>query len=159
MKPRRYFRFSLRTFFVLLTVLAVWLGVQVEWKRDRQAARLWIAQHSHNGPTVSPYLNLLQLNQQSVPSYQTHVRPLIERQSNLPWNLRLLGLKLLGEKAMPWIRLDQETVSKADVEYVHRLFPEATVQVAAPFTVSGGPSAPSQKTPIVSKPSNPGETP
>ena len=26
MKPRRWFRFSLRTFFVLLTVLGVWLG-------------------------------------------------------------------------------------------------------------------------------------
>ena len=38
MKRRRWFRFSLRTFFVLLTVFGVWLGVQVKWIRDRHQA-------------------------------------------------------------------------------------------------------------------------
>jgi len=32
---RRWFRFSLRTFFVVLTIFGVWLGVQVKWIRDR----------------------------------------------------------------------------------------------------------------------------
>ena len=36
MKPRRWFRFSLRTLFVLLTLLGVWLSVQVKWHKDRQ---------------------------------------------------------------------------------------------------------------------------
>ena len=35
MKPRRWFRFSLRTLFILLTLFGVWLGVQVKWIRDR----------------------------------------------------------------------------------------------------------------------------
>lgn len=38
-KPRRrWFTFSLRTFFVLLTVFGVWLGVQLKWIRDRHEA-------------------------------------------------------------------------------------------------------------------------
>lgn len=37
MKPgRRWFRYSLRTFFILLSAVGVWLGMQVKWKRDRQ---------------------------------------------------------------------------------------------------------------------------
>src|SRR5712671_3365606 len=35
---RRWFRYSLRTFFVVLTIFGVWLGVQVKWIRDRHAA-------------------------------------------------------------------------------------------------------------------------
>jgi len=38
--PRRWFRFSLRTLFVVLTILGVWLGVQVKWIKDRHAAKL-----------------------------------------------------------------------------------------------------------------------
>jgi hypothetical protein len=38
-KPRRcrWFRFSLRTLFLLVTLLGVFLGVQVQWVRDRRA--------------------------------------------------------------------------------------------------------------------------
>ena len=35
---RRWYRFSLRTLFVLLTLFCVWLGVQVKWIRDRHEA-------------------------------------------------------------------------------------------------------------------------
>ena len=35
---RRWFRFSLRTFFVLVAIFGVWLGVQVKWIRDRHEA-------------------------------------------------------------------------------------------------------------------------
>lgn len=38
MKPRRWFRFSLRTFFVLLTLFGAWLGYQVNWIRQRSEA-------------------------------------------------------------------------------------------------------------------------
>ena len=38
MKPRRWFSFSLRTFFILLTLFGVWLGVQMKWIRDRREA-------------------------------------------------------------------------------------------------------------------------
>ena len=35
-KPRRWFRFSLRTMFVLVTVVCVWLGYQLNWIRERR---------------------------------------------------------------------------------------------------------------------------
>src|SRR4051812_48362793 len=35
---RRWFSYSLRTFFVVLTIFGVWLGVQVKWIRDRHEA-------------------------------------------------------------------------------------------------------------------------
>ena len=36
MVKSRWFRFSLRTMFVLVTVVSVWLGWQVKWIRDRR---------------------------------------------------------------------------------------------------------------------------
>ena len=35
-QPRRWFRFSLRTLFVLVTVVCVWLGYQLNWIRQRR---------------------------------------------------------------------------------------------------------------------------
>ena len=35
-KPRRWFRFSLRTMFVVVTVFCVWLGYQLNWIRQRR---------------------------------------------------------------------------------------------------------------------------
>jgi hypothetical protein len=35
-KPRRWFRFSLRTMFVLVTVFCVWLGCSLNWIRQRR---------------------------------------------------------------------------------------------------------------------------
>ena len=42
---RRWFRFSLKTLFVVLTLFGVWLGVQVNWIRQRREARQWIKDH------------------------------------------------------------------------------------------------------------------
>src|SRR5713101_1137558 len=49
-KPRRrWFRFSLRTLFVLLTLFCVWLGVQVKWIQDRHKALDWVEAHPVSG--------------------------------------------------------------------------------------------------------------
>lgn len=36
---RRWFRFSLRTFLVIVALVGAWLGVQVKWSHDRRTAR------------------------------------------------------------------------------------------------------------------------
>lgn len=44
-KPRRWFRFSLRSALLLVTLLCValgWLGVGIKWKRDRDEALRWV---------------------------------------------------------------------------------------------------------------------
>lgn len=35
--PRRWFRFSLRTLFLIVTILCVWIGYQLNWIRQRHA--------------------------------------------------------------------------------------------------------------------------
>jgi hypothetical protein len=39
---RRRWSFSLRTLFVVVTVLAGWLGYYVHWKNERSKARAWL---------------------------------------------------------------------------------------------------------------------
>src|SRR5689334_19564886 len=47
--PRyRWFRFSLRTLFVLVTLLSIFLGfvgVQIKWIHDRHTAEAWVRRH------------------------------------------------------------------------------------------------------------------
>jgi hypothetical protein len=53
---RRWFRYSLRMLFVVVTVLGVWLGVQVKWIRDRHEALEWLSQQGyllHNSYTAA----------------------------------------------------------------------------------------------------------
>lgn len=132
-KPRRrWLKFSLRTFFVLLTLLAVWLGYHVNWIRERREARLWIDEHTYkinvNG-TFSPYLNLLQPpNTGAIPSYQSLIRPvqdLLSQGRRAPWSLRILG-----ETSLPYVQLDgRKNIGERDVRRIERLFPEAQVEV------------------------------
>lgn len=46
---RRWFRFGLRTMFVVVTLVGLWLGYYLHWISARQEARLWIATHFIGG--------------------------------------------------------------------------------------------------------------
>ena len=162
-KPRRrWFRFSLRTFFILITIFGVWLGVQAKWVRDRREARVWVLERGYisagsadsvglgvpapNGPTVSPYLNLLQSNPGSsrLPNYRLLVRSVLELSSptrTLPWTLRMLG-----EEPARWIVIDSDGRMLTEDDWKHikslkRLFPEATLQVTTDDPFAEGESA------------------
>ena len=131
-KPRRrWFRYSLGSLFILLTVLGIWLGVQVNWIHGRHEAQRWIDEHPPTGPTVSPYLNLLQPvpgNASGIPSAAALVQPHLDAQAmaqrRLPWSLRLLG-----EAAVPYIYIDGQATSAAKEASIRRLFPEAHVEI------------------------------
>jgi len=43
---RRWFRFGLRTLFVVVTILACWLGYSFNWISGRQAARRWLSENA-----------------------------------------------------------------------------------------------------------------
>jgi hypothetical protein len=71
-----------RTFFLAAIVSIVALGTP----RLTQAQNAWgYGAHSDNpnGPTVSPYLNLLNTNSQGFNSYQTLVKPIVDQQAAL----------------------------------------------------------------------------
>jgi len=101
-KRRRWFRFSLRTMFVLLTILGVflgWLTVQFKWIHDRHEAQHWLQSK----------LNALIINSPS---------------RSPPWPLKILGEPKVD---VIWIPLNEST----RLEELKRLFPEADVCVGS----------------------------
>ena len=55
MKPRRSFRFSIRTLFLVLTVFGIWLGVQVKWIKDRRDFLRGNVRFSAPGTALAPW--------------------------------------------------------------------------------------------------------
>ena len=104
--PQHWFRFSLRTLFVMVTLFCVWLGVQVKWIRDRREA-------AKDRP--GSYVDCISVG----PAAATP-----------PWSLRLLGAPGYG-----WVYVhvaDETHLSEDDKRREQRarsLFPEAEIVV------------------------------
>ena len=99
MKPRRWFRFSLRTMFILLTLfgLACWVSVQVKWVRDRHQA-----------------VDRLGFSEERV---------------NAPWSIRIFGEPGYKNVYVIIRRSDQPTADDQRIKReIEPLFPEAEVQ-------------------------------
>jgi ABC-type multidrug transport system fused ATPase/permease subunit len=96
---RRWFQWSLRTLFVVVTVaalLSAWVVYQLNWIRQRNSARNWIAAH-----------------RAALSSAIFEKRP-------FPWPLRILG-------EQPENLIEIVTDDMGRVEELRSLFPEATV--------------------------------
>lgn len=108
-KRFRWFRFSLRTLFVVVTLSACWLSYQLDWIRQRHHAIAWPA--------------------------AVRTFPPGPLSKSIPLSLRLFGeqgheelhLLVLREKHSGMPSLDQE--EQAEMERLQRLFPEACVRV------------------------------
>ena len=114
-RPERLrFRFGLRTFFILLTVFGVWLGVQVKWKQDRHEALEWL----RSGRISSPWLR-------DRGGYLRSPSPYVSlgkrEMRKAPW-----GLRLLGERGIAHISLFPEAHYRT--KEFRSLFPEAEVE-------------------------------
>jgi hypothetical protein len=94
---RRWFRFSLSTLFVVVTIFGCWLGYQLNWIRQRRLADEWIAA---NPPQML---------------YDLTYEP-----KSLPWSLRILGEQKRGQIVV-------STRDKARLEEIRALFPEANI--------------------------------
>jgi len=113
---RRWLRFSLRWMFVAMTLFGIWLGVQVNWLRQRNEARRWIQQHGSPGQWSGK--NPVDVTLEELDGTQ-HPMAAVEA----PWSLRLLG-----ESRLAFIRLDKSKLCEADIprlNSLHALFPEA----------------------------------
>jgi hypothetical protein len=109
---RRWFRFSLRTLLVAVTVISVWLGYYVNWKNQRREARMWLS---------------MQMNGGSFGGFDG-------KPAEFPWTLKLLGEKperlILVRYEPADAYLDLYPIPdeyQALVRHVERLFPEADV--------------------------------
>ena len=109
---RRWFRFSLRTLFVVVTVFAIWLGYHVNWIQERRVGRQWLEEHSP--------INMWPVG--NMPSF-----PNSETKPPLPFGLRILGERpLLFALVRP---KDSESLSRyrQRVAEMSRLFPECRI--------------------------------
>jgi hypothetical protein len=108
-KPkRRWFRFSLRTLFLVVTVACLWLGYQIHWIHERRSGRDWLDRHSIGGSI----------------GFQPESRP------GIPWSLMILGEKPI-EKIRTIGALDNEKndlpMYRKRVAEVSGLFPECQI--------------------------------
>ena len=112
-------RYSLRTLLVSLTLLGVWLGVQVKWIKDRHA---FAARHLALATEVNAKRQALQCG------------AALQLQ---PAGTRPLGLCVLGEPAVPYLQVivlreKESEIEQFDDEEGKRakaLFPEAQVDL------------------------------
>jgi len=107
-RPERWPQVSLRTFFVLVTLLCVaigWMGVQVKWISDRQAAR-----RSFPGTFIDPRHGRIGNVIYSGP----HLRA--------PWPLYLLGENGVTTWEVDLLEDDPQ------IERLRKLFPEAGIR-------------------------------
>lgn len=103
----RWFSYSLRTLFCLLTIFGVWLGLQVKWLNDRQRARAWLERHASR-------------------DYSSNY----ERRNSAPWQLTIWGE--VGEDDLI---VDDRAIRAGDDWSVHqlrRLFPESKITPQVP---------------------------
>ena len=102
---RRWFRFSLRTLFVVVTLLACWLGYEINWIRQRHAL---LSLDNSGGFTLTV---------QGIPDG-----------TPAPWSIRLFGETGYGQiivEEPDRYRDAHQTKRLAEV-----LFPEAKIQFA-----------------------------
>jgi hypothetical protein len=104
-KPRRWFRFSLRTLLAIILILSLalgWFTTQLRWKRDRKRTRDWAIQH-----------------------YVTYYYPGGDQIPAPSW-----GLRLLGEHGIPKmvVKMRWNEGDEALIE-LKRAFPECQIEV------------------------------
>jgi hypothetical protein len=105
--PRRWFRFSLRTMFVLVTMLCVWLEYHLNWIRERR--ELLSSLPSEREPSANTEFR-----------YETCF-------TRLP-----LSLKVLGEHPHDNLTIyfsdSRKPLTEAQLERIRGLFPESYIQ-------------------------------
>jgi hypothetical protein len=106
LRNRRYFQFSLRTLFVLVTVLSVWLGYQLNWIRERHKALEELQQTSVVFDTYKPAPWSIRLIERGVPSIA--VNPDVARDAQ-----KVGRLKRLFPEAMICTPIDGLPVSRS----------------------------------------------
>src|ERR1051325_595722 len=111
---RRWFSFSLRTLFAVVTIFCIWFGWNVQRMRERHAMLDYIKTH--------PNEILLFLPVAQKPGYAPQAFHAQRPWRKLPWFWTVLG----GEPVRG-IAIETALYSEDDRHYIQQLFPEATV--------------------------------
>ena len=131
MKPRRWFRFSLRTMFALMLLVAIpmgWVAAQLKWIHDRRVALRWIEDHRQ----AAFYMKCSWADERRIatnPEFSNGVifawLDITYKPVATPWPLRPFG-----EKGVSLIGLWSDKFPASDVKkrQLERLFPEAEIK-------------------------------
>jgi hypothetical protein len=116
-QPRRWFRFSLRTLLVVVTVGCVWLGFQVSWIRQRQKL---LAEDQAISDILGNYICGVTSDD---------LEPIGSTKANQLW-LTLLGQPSVKECRVFYMMEDDDRTEAKDISKVQRarqLFPESLI--------------------------------
>ena len=135
MKPRRWFRFSLRTMFVLLTLSCLtfgWTLMQLQWIRERDRALnelgksdIWGIKEPPPGENMLVHIKRWTSEVQSITQQMREddsLSPL-----HVPWALRLFQARTVSVIGLHGHSDDPDLRAKATA--LRRLFPEAHLRV------------------------------
>ena len=117
-KKRRWFRFSLRTMLVLMTVFCIWLGWQVSIVRERKAV---LAELKRHHPTGTSYICLETFL--ADPAHQAAQAHPDVKAIRISWFRRLLGDETCVSLGTPG------PLDPAIAERMERAFPEAKLSI------------------------------
>ncbi len=134
---RRWFRFafSLRTMFVVVTVLCLWLGWNANIVLERKAFIEMLKRQGHN-----PYRATISPNDPFGATGGTVFRgPGKFRANPLPWVRRMLG-----DEPVPILGLPDD-MDAAQVRRVRKLFPETPVMAWKGETIWARPDSPAPR--------------
>jgi hypothetical protein len=122
-KPcRGLLRFSLRTLFLLVTIVCVWLGLQVQWLRDRGDALRWI---EGNGGNVVKEDAPFRWALPDGAALEGAGLTIIDH-AKAPWSIRLMGAETIYWIDVP--RTDDNELVDAKIRELRNLFPEADIR-------------------------------
>src|SRR4051812_30476397 len=102
-RKRRWLRFNLRTFFLVFTLVAIWLGWNVQQVRTRDSVEKFILTSSAGSQVIT---------------YGPPLRPW----KSLPTTWRLLGARPVTSISLKYVRLQD-----GDREQIRASFPEAEI--------------------------------
>ncbi len=105
---RRWFVFSLRTLFVVMTLLGCWLGYQHNWVRKRNNMRAWVIERHGSVETVKDW---------GTADYDAELE--LPGPIEIPWCRKILGDEAVVSVGLPF------DASEDEIQRASLLFPEA----------------------------------
>ena len=135
MQPRRWFRFKLRTMFIVMTVLSVWLGWNLDRVRQRERFLLRAGVYPFDSGSLTRGGRVARATAARVP---------------VIWSW-------LGAKHVGLVYLDRYRITDADFERTRGLFPEANL--CATYIVADDHGLTSEFKPRLRRPSTAGHLP
>jgi len=128
--PRRWFVFSLRTMFVVLTIFACWLGWELRIVRQRQAMLRWVEEHGGHIDTYDAPVHWVDMTDPEIQAMR-RTFPAARR--------------LFGDQPIALVLFEEGgQADDEDIDRIVAIFPEAFAGIVPPSPAATPPDTPPQ---------------